>query len=86
LGPGESAVIALALEIGGARTVMDDLNGRKCALSSGLDVMGTLGVVVAAYRRGRIENPRQVLLDLRAAGMWLSDAVIANALRLAGIE
>ena len=83
LGAGESAVIAVALETAGARPVIDDLEGRRCALALGLDVMGTLGVVIAAYRRGRIQNPRQVLLDLRASGMWLSDAVIERALRLA---
>jgi predicted nucleic acid-binding protein len=31
-------------------------------------------------------DPRAVLLQLRAAGMWLSDTVIARALRIAGIE
>ncbi|MEA2336884.1 MAG: hypothetical protein QOE82_891 [Thermoanaerobaculia bacterium] len=82
LGFGESAVIAVALGIAGARPVIDDLAGRRCALAVGLNVMGTLVVVVAAYRRGQVEDPRRVLLDLRAAGMWLSDSVIDGALRL----
>lgn len=87
LGSGESEVIATALGIGaGARAVIDDLSGRKCALAMGIGVMGTLGLVVAAHRRGHVENPRQVLLDLRAAGMWVSDAIINRALRLAGVE
>jgi hypothetical protein len=30
--------------------------------------------------------PRKALLDLRAAGMWVSDAVIDQALRLAGLN
>jgi predicted nucleic acid-binding protein len=84
LGSGESAVIALALAITGARPVIDDLAGRRCALAVGLDVMGTLGLVVAAYRRGEIEDARQVLLDLRASGMWLSDGVIEGAVRMIG--
>jgi predicted nucleic acid-binding protein len=83
LGSGESAVIAIALRIAGARPVIDDLAGRRCALGLGLDVMGTLGVVIAAHRRGGLEDPRQVLLDLRASGMWLSDRVIEAALLLA---
>jgi predicted nucleic acid-binding protein len=82
LGAGESAVIAVALGITGARPVIDDLVGRRCALALGLDVMGTLGVVIAAYRRGHIEDPRPVLFELRTAGMWLSDAVIEGAFRL----
>jgi predicted nucleic acid-binding protein len=83
LGFGESAVIAVALGIVGARPVIDDLAGRRCALALGLDVMGTLGVVIVAHRRGQVEDPRRVLLDLQAAGMWLSDAVIDGALRIA---
>jgi predicted nucleic acid-binding protein len=85
IGKGESSVIAMALHELGARVVIDDLNGRKCALAHELDVVGTLGVVIAAQRQGRIDDPRAVLLELRRAGMWLSDAVIARVLRTAGI-
>lgn len=84
LGVGESGVIATALTIPGSRAVIDDLLGRKCALSLGVDVVGTLGVVIAAHRRGVVDDPRRVLLDLRAAGMWLSDELIERALRIAG--
>ncbi len=83
LGLGESSVIALALEERGSRVVIDDLNGRKCALAHGLGVVGRLGVVVAAYRRGQVEDLQAVLLELRGAGMWLSDAVLALVLRTA---
>jgi hypothetical protein len=31
-------------------------------------------------------GPRSVLLELRDAGMWLSDAVIARALRIARVK
>jgi predicted nucleic acid-binding protein len=86
LGPGESSVIAAALQETDARVVIDDLNGRKCGLAHGLSVVGTLGIVVRAHRRGRIDDPRAVLLELRVAGMWLSDAVIERALRIAGID
>jgi predicted nucleic acid-binding protein len=96
LGPGESAVIALALTALGSTAVIDDLSGRKCALSHGINVMGTLGVVIAAGRCGHIGDPRQVMFELRldllqaiagrklrAAGMWLSESVIERALRIA---
>jgi predicted nucleic acid-binding protein len=86
LGPGESAVIATCLHLDGARPVLDDLAGRKCARAFGLRVIGTVGLVIAAHRLGHINDARKVLLDLRAAGMWLSDAVIDQALRLAGLN
>ncbi|HEV7486956.1 MAG TPA: DUF3368 domain-containing protein [Thermoanaerobaculia bacterium] len=83
LGPGESAVIAVALATPRSRPVIDDLLARRCALALGLNVMGTLGVAVAALRSGEVDDLRQIITDLRAAGMWLSDAVIERALRLA---
>lgn len=85
LGPGESAVIATCLHFADARPVLDDLAGRKCARAFGLRVIGTVGLVIAAHRLGHIADARQALLDLRASGMWVSDAVIDQALRLAGL-
>ena len=86
LGPGESSVIATCLHLGNAIPVVDDLAGRKCARAFGLRVIGTVGLVIAAHRVGQIADPRKTLLDLRAAGMWISDAVIDQALRLAGLK
>ncbi|MEA2238276.1 MAG: hypothetical protein QOC81_3000 [Thermoanaerobaculia bacterium] len=86
LGPGESAVIAMCLQLGGARPVLDDLAGRKCARSFGLDVTGTLGLVITAHRLGNIDDPRKTLMGLRSSGMWLSDVVIDQALRIAGLK
>jgi len=86
LGPGESRVIAVALATPGARPVIDDLLGRRCALALGLNVMGTLGVVVAAHRSGHVDDVRRVILNLRTSGMWLSDAVVEQALRLANYK
>ncbi len=86
IGKGESSVIATALQESDVRVVIDDMTGRKCALAHGLAVVGTLGVVIAVHRQGRVDDPRRVLLELRTAGMWLSDAVIARALRIAGID
>jgi predicted nucleic acid-binding protein len=86
LGPGESAVIATCLHLGGARPVLDDLAGRKCARSFGLSVVGTVGLVIAAHRLGSLDDPQKMLLELRASGMWISDAIIDQALRLAGLR
>lgn len=86
LGPGESSVIAMSLTLPGSCAIIDDLLGRKSALALGVQVIGTLGVVIAAHRRGVVDDPRRVFLELRTAGMWLSDEVIARALRIAGTK
>jgi predicted nucleic acid-binding protein len=83
LGAGESEGIAAALSRPGVGVVIDDLAGRKCALSQRLDVIGTLGVVVGAHRRGLVEDPAVVFAELRNAGMWLSQALIDRVATLA---
>jgi predicted nucleic acid-binding protein len=84
LGTGESAVIAWALSHPGATAVIDDLPARRCASTFGLPVRGTLGLVLAARRRGVIPSARRVIGELRAAGMYLSDTVADRALGLVG--
>jgi predicted nucleic acid-binding protein len=49
-------------------------------LSLGLEVTGTVGLVLRASRRGVVDDPRATLVRLRAAGMWLSDSVLEGAL------
>lgn len=84
LGPGESAVLARALANPGSTVVLDDLAARRCARALGLATLGTLGLVLAAKRDGRIASARTMLAELRAAGMWLSDPVTERALALVG--
>jgi predicted nucleic acid-binding protein len=50
----------------------------------GIPVHGTLGLVLLAKKRGRIEKARPVLDRLRSAGMYLSDRVLDEALKLVG--
>jgi predicted nucleic acid-binding protein len=84
LGAGESAVIAWALSHPGATAIVDDLAARRCAVTLGVPVRGTLGLVLVARRRGRIPSARQVIRELREAGMYLSEAVADKALGLVG--
>lgn len=80
LGPGESSVIAWALENPPCRTVIDDLQGRRCASSLGVPLRGTLGLVLRAKNAGRIQSARHALDQLREAGMYLSRRVLDTAL------
>jgi len=79
LGKGESSVLALALEHG-IEAIIDDLQGRKCAASLKIPVRGTLGVVLAAKKRGIIPAARPVIKDMMKAGLYLSKKVLDQAL------
>lgn len=82
-GRGEAEVIGVALEVGDAVVLIDEAAARRYALSRGLQVRGTLGVVVHAKRRGLIEHVTPLLDDLRRTGFWLDDATYRRARELA---
>ncbi len=84
LGAGESAVLAWAYLNAGTEAIIDDLAGRRCAATLGIAVRGTLGLVLAAKKQGRIGAARPVIEKLLLAGMYLSDKVINQALALVG--
>ena len=83
LGIGERAAIGRALEIG-AGLLADDFAARTYALSQGLAVIGTLGVLVMAKRSGRLSSIAPLIERLRAGGQRLSHAAVAAALAAAG--
>ena len=80
LGRGESQVLALAGVAPDSRAVLDDLEARRCAQSIGQSLIGTIGVVLRAKRRGIIETARPVIEHLRRVGLYASDQLIEQAL------
>ena len=82
-GRGEAEVIAIALELESAIVLIDEKAARAYALSQGLRVLGTIGVVLQAKRRGLIERATPLLDDLRERGFWLDDATYRRARDLA---
>jgi predicted nucleic acid-binding protein len=80
LGLGETAVLATALERRPCTAVLNDAAGRNCAKAFGIPLIGTLGVVLRAKKRGLIANAGDVLKDLRIAGLHLDDHTIRMAL------
>lgn len=84
LGDGESSVIAWALAHPGARAIIDDLQGRRCAESIGVPLRGTVGLVLRARRAGLIDSARDALERLRQAGMYLSDRICSEVLKEVG--
>ena len=83
LGLGERAAIGRALEIG-AGLLADDFGARHYARAHGLAVIGTLGVLAIAKRAGHIARIAPLIEQLRASGLRLSHAAVADALAMAG--
>jgi predicted nucleic acid-binding protein len=87
LGAGESEVIALGVELsqGGEQVemVLDDLQARRIALSYGLRIVGTLGLLIRAKQSGYIESVRAILQQMRASGFRCSPELFRRAIELA---
>lgn len=61
LGAGESEAISLALEIPNSQVILDDLPARTLARALGLNVTGTLGILMLAKEQGVIPCVRECL-------------------------
>lgn len=83
LGHGESAVLALALELG-ATAVVDDRAARRCAGVLGVPVIGTFGVILRAKRRGLLSDAAPSIRSVLAAGLFYDDALMGAVLASVG--
>lgn len=61
LGDGEREAIALAMEVGAAAIILDDRAARRVAEAAGLNVIGTLGLLLEAKRKGIVTRVRPEL-------------------------
>ena len=69
---GEAEAITLAVETRPDFLLMDERKGRRLAEERGLAVIGALGVLLEASRRGLVDQPMRVLDRLKAAGFRAS--------------
>ncbi len=84
LGPGETEAIALARSSPGALLLVDDGLARQIAVSTGLRVSGTVGVLLVAKQRGLIDGIAPELDMLSKLGFRLADRVRREVLIRAG--
>ncbi|RUQ32319.1 MAG: DUF3368 domain-containing protein [Candidatus Competibacteraceae bacterium] len=59
---------------------IDDGAGRRCAEMLGVPLLGTLGLVMIAKKRGFIPAARPVITRLKKQGMFLSENIIDRAM------
>lgn len=82
---GEAEAIALALEAGADLLLMDDRRGRAVATRLGQPVVGVLGILVEAKRRGRLSSVKPVVDALvSGSGFRVSARLYARVLEEAG--
>lgn len=83
LGDGEWEALALAIELRADWIILDDLPARRSAQAAGLNVIGTLGTLVAAKRAGLLQSIRPELDALVRTSFFLSPQLYDELVRLA---
>ena len=84
LDEGESEAIALALEANASLVLLDDREARIQAKRLGLQVTGTLGVLLRAKKLGLIKSLREELDKLKETGFRISKSLEKEILNAAG--
>lgn len=82
LGPGEHAVIALTIQTRATFAVLDDWEARVLAISQGIGVIGSLGLLVRAKSHGLIPLVQPLMDDMMAHGLNVSDRLYVQILTI----
>jgi predicted nucleic acid-binding protein len=84
LGAGERAVLTLAMANPGSVAIIDELPGRRVAARFGVNVTGTLNVVLVAKQLGHLPAVRPILDRLQELRFRVSAELRDHILTLAG--
>lgn len=80
LGTGEAEAIALAIELPADYLLLDDRKARSVARFLSVEVLGAVGVLRRAQRRGFLSDLKPAIDALRMAGYHIGDAVYRRIL------
>ena len=78
---GEAEVIILAKEKGIKRVLMDEKVARLQAEVLGLNVIGTLGLLLRAKKSGIISSIKPLVEKMLENGIWIKDEIVEGILR-----
>lgn len=84
LGRGESEVLTLALGKPGTGVVLDDLQARKCAALFDISLIGSLGLILLAKRKGSLNLAKPEIERLKAVGLHIDSAMLTRILTRIG--
>lgn len=83
LGKGETQVIHWAYTHPGTLAILDDRAARNCASALGIEVMGTIGIILTAKQRNKIKEVEPLLLQLEKSGFRIGPELLSTALQIA---
>jgi len=80
LDKGEASAIALASEHENSLLIIDEIKGRKAAKEMGINVTGSLGVLVAAKKKGHIQAVKPLIEKIQKTNFRISEELIERVL------
>ncbi len=83
LGLGEREAIVLARKLS-LPLLVDDLRARKEAEKQGIEVIGSLGIIYVAKRKGLIKSAKEVLDSFIKSGYYISNRLYSTFLEEIG--
>lgn len=83
---GEAEVIILAREKGIQHVLIDEKVARLQAKVLGLNVIGTLGVLLMAKKKGLLDSIKPAIAKILENGIWIKDEIVVGILQDAGEE
>ena len=72
------------MELQDITIILDDYKARKVAIRHGLEITGTLGVIIKAKKKGVIPSILPLLAKLKATNFRLNEELERFAIREAG--
>lgn len=73
---GEASAIALALEIENSTLIIDEAKGRKISQSLNIEIIGTIGIILLAEKKGLISDSIATLRKLIYQGFWIPETLM----------
>lgn len=81
---GEASAIALAVEIPNSIVIIDDLKAKKLAKRIGLNLTGTIGIILKAKQNGIINSVKPILNKLRQTNFRLTEKLEQDIINESG--
>lgn len=83
---GEAEVIVIAKEKGVRKVLLDEKVARLQAKILGLEVIGTLGLLLKAKKEGMLSAIRPFIVKMLENGIWIKDEIVKGVLEAANEE
>lgn len=84
LGSGELAAICLFKQLSADLLLIDDARAKKVAYLNNIEVMGSLGVLLLAKKKGLITTIKPSLTLLRCSDIFVSELLLDQILAMSG--